>query len=124
MQDKFDTRDHQELGDDTEFTIDNGMVVETSKKSGKIRIHTNSRKIESRDDRSDDGSDSLIAPSENERFNNDPYDDANFDCDEESFPATRIRNPNSEKSSVCDDRSGKDPESIIPTSVESPRPKV
>ena len=59
-----------------------------------------------------------------ERFDKDPYDDANFDCDEESFPATRLRNPNSEKSSARDDRSGKDPESIIPTSVESPRPKV
>lgn len=58
------------MSDDTEMSIDNGMVGELSKKSGKIRIRDTisslSQNIDTCDDqKSDCSSDSVIPPSEN-----------------------------------------------------------
>ena len=68
LKDKFDTRDHEELDDETEFDIEHGIAVEKNKKSKIIRIHDgtsfSSKNIGNRDDRSDCSSDSLIPPSE------------------------------------------------------------
>ena len=70
LQKRFDTRDHEDLVEDLDFDIDAeaGIAVEKSKTSKTIRIYeektSNSQKSNACDDRSDSGSNSIIAASD------------------------------------------------------------
>ena len=76
FQDKFEAKNRQDLDDDTEFDIEDGMAIEISKKSGKICIYDGASSLSKNteicddhseicDDHSASSSESLIGPSEN-----------------------------------------------------------